>query len=205
MLIVAGICGFTGPLIISGLTVILGSLYPGYSHISQTISVLGAVDAPHKIIMNTLGFIFLGSLIVIFAMGIEQGIDRKGILWIGPALIIISGITLAMTGVFPGDPQNIDVTWRGTTHSVFAFITAISFATAPIFIGARQWWDIRWKRYVVYSEVTGIVTLLLSLISSLDVMEPQAGLFQRISMGVPMIWMMVMSVRLLSINRMSER
>ena len=206
-------CGLVGPVILVAVLIILGALYPGYSHISQTMSVLGAVDAPHKAIMNTLGFPLLALSIVMFAHAVHHGVNlsappggqgkvysRFSVFYFldraGPALIVMSGVALAMTGIFPGDPANIDVSWRGTTHSIFAAISAVSFAIAPVFIGIRQWSDNRWKGHALYSEITAVVTLALSWISSLDAVDAYVGLFQRISMGIPMVWMMVTSAKI---------
>jgi hypothetical membrane protein len=176
-------------------------MYPGYSHISQTMSVLGAVDAPQRLIMDTLGFPLLGLCVVLFSYALDHGVKRTGVIWwIGPALIVISGIALAMTGVFAGDPGNVDISWRGTTHSTFAVIAAVSFAIAPFFIGVRQWSDARWRNHAAASQVVAAVTLALSWVSSLDAIDAYAGLFQRIGMGIPMLWMMVTSARILRVS-----
>ena len=36
VLMAAGVGGFVGPMVFAGLVIILGALYPGYSHVSQT-------------------------------------------------------------------------------------------------------------------------------------------------------------------------
>jgi hypothetical membrane protein len=198
---VAAACGLVGPGIYVVVLTILGAIYPGYSHVSQTMSVLGAIDAPHRAVMNTLGFPLLAVSIVAFAYAVDRGIPRFGaVSWAGPLLIVISGVALAMTAVFTGDPENVDASWRGTTHSAFAVVAAVSFAIAPLFIGLRQWHDRRWRRHTIYSDVTASVTLALSWVSSLDALDAYAGLLQRISMGIPMIWMMVTSARLLAVS-----
>jgi hypothetical protein len=147
--------------------------------------------------MNITGFILLGLSVMIFAAGVESSIKKKGVLWIGPGLIVFSGIMLVMTGIFSGDAYNIEGSRRAIVHSTIAFIAAIAFAAALIFTGLRQWWDPRWRKFAIYSEVTATTTLLFYLVSGLDILEPYAGLFQRIAMGLSMVWVVVTSVKLL--------
>jgi len=164
------------------------------------MSELGAVDAPYAMITNTLGFPLLGLFMIAFAIGLDHGIERNKASLVGPALIVLSGVSLIMTGIFRCDSGCVDVTWVGTTHSIFATIAAISFSIAPIFIAIRQWADIRWKRYTTFSWVIAIITLLLSMLYSLDIFELQLGLLQRLSMGLPLVWMEVVSIKLLFVS-----
>jgi hypothetical membrane protein len=197
--------GIFGPIFYAIVIAIIGSLHPDYSHISQSMSELGAVDAPYALIINTLGFPLLGLFMIAFAVGIDLGIERNRASKVGPALIVLSGVSMVMTGIFQCDSGCVDVTWVGVTHSIFAMIAAISFSIAPIFIAIRQWSDSRWRRYIAFSWVIAIVTLLISMLFSLDIFEQQIGLLQRVSMGLPLIWMMVMSIKLLRISRRPDK
>jgi len=196
----AAIAGILGPILYAVVIVVIGALQSGYSHISQSMSELGAVDAPYKLVINTLGFPLLGLFMIAFAIGIDLGMERNRASRVGPALIIISGLSLILTGVFPCDTGCIDITWTGTTHSVFATISAISFSIAPIFIAIRQWSDTRWRRYIAFSWLIAIITLLLSILYSMEIFESYVGLMQRVSMGLPLLWMEVMSIKQLRIS-----
>lgn len=196
---VTAICGIVGPIFYAIVIAIIGSLHPDYSHISQSMSELGAVDAPYKALTNTLGFPLLGLFMIAFALGMNNGIERNRTSIVGPALITLSGISLIMTGIFPCDPGCEDITWVGTTHSVFATTAAITFSIAPIFIAIRQWSDIRWKRYTLFSWLTAVITLLLSMLYSMNIFESQLGFLQRLSMGLPLVWMEITAIKLLRI------
>lgn len=195
------ICGIIGPIFYAIVIAIIGSLHPDYSHISQSMSELGAVDAPYALIINTLGFPLLGLFMIAFAVGIDRGIRRNRASKLGPALVVLSGVSLIMTGIFQCDIGCIDVTWVGVTHSIFATIAAVSLSIAPIFIAIRQWSDSRWRRYTAFSWVIAVVTLLISMLYSFDIFESQIGLLQRVSMGLPLIWMLITSIKLLRISR----
>lgn len=208
-----------GPLIYVMVLVILGELYPGYSHISQTMSVLGALDAPHRMIMNTLGFPVLGLSVITFAHALHHGIGRiamaierphdahsrltiiSSIDRAGPCLMAISGIALGLTGVFAGEPPDIGITWKGAVHSALSLLAALSFAVSLALIGVRQWSAEGQKKQAAISEFVAIITLTMWITSGLDIVEAQKGLYQRIAMGVPMTWMMATSYRLTRISR----
>ncbi len=98
-------------------------LTPGYSHMSETISQLGAQGRPHPEVMST-GFIVFGLLVNGFAYGLYRRLqDHAGarIVWI---LLTIYGIGVSLSGIFqdgskaPGTETNLE----STLHSVFAMI-----------------------------------------------------------------------------------
>jgi hypothetical membrane protein len=200
VLMLTTICGILGPVFYFIVIAVVGYLHPSYSHISQSMSELGSVDAPYAVIINTLGFPLLGLFMIAFSIGIDRGIEKNRASKVGPALVTLSGLALIMTGIFRCDPGCVDVTWAGFTHSIFATTAAISFSIAPIFIAVRQWSDSRWKRYSLFSWLIAIITLLLSMLYSLDIFESYVGLLQRVSMGLPLVWMEIISIRLLRIS-----
>ena len=63
------VCGIAGPVFYAILLVTLGAIEPDYSHLSQTMSELGAVDARYNIIMNT-AMIAIASRLFIFASSV---------------------------------------------------------------------------------------------------------------------------------------
>jgi hypothetical membrane protein len=198
--ILTAICGILGPVLYFIVIAVVAYLRPSYSHISQSMSELGSVGAPYAVIINTLGFPLLGLFMIAFSIGIDRGIERNRASKVGPALITLSGLALIMTGIFQCDPGCVDVTWVGFTHSIFATAAAISFSIAPIFIAVRQWSDSRWKTYSLFSWIIAIITLLLSILYSLDIFESYIGLLQRVSMGLPLVWMEIISIRILRVS-----
>ena len=75
---ILALCGIVGPIIYAIVLTVLGLLWPGYNPISQYMSELGAVDAPHPIVMNVLGFQLLGIFMIDFGFGLYRGIIRDG-------------------------------------------------------------------------------------------------------------------------------
>ena len=54
------LAGIVGPIWFLAVLITLGFNYPGYSHISDVISLLGAVGAPNALLMNVIGFVAFG-------------------------------------------------------------------------------------------------------------------------------------------------
>ena len=195
------ICGIIGPIVYTIVLVTLGSLQPDYNHITQTMSELGAVDAPYAIVMNTAGLPLLGLLIIAFAIalnrGIRDGINSK----IGPTLVAVSGAALVMTGIFPCDPGCVNVSIVGTLHSIFAMVAAFAMILALLSISQRLKKDRQWQGYTIYSLITLVVALSLSAVYGLNILEPWSGALQRASMGVLLLWMEVVAIKLVRLSK----
>jgi hypothetical membrane protein len=63
----AMICGVLGALWLLGMVVLGGATYPGYDHLAQFISELGATGAPFGDVVSYLGFFPVGVLISAFS------------------------------------------------------------------------------------------------------------------------------------------
>jgi hypothetical membrane protein len=161
------------------------------------MSELGAVDAQYAIVMNTLGFPLLGLFFMLFAVGVNRGISGGEGTRVGPFLMIISGVFLILTGVFPCDSGCIDVTVIGGLHSLFATLAALTMIPVPLAIVLRIYDDLTWRRYVWFSWMTTIITGLLSLLYVFETLESLTGLLQRLSMGLPLVWTEVTAIKIL--------
>lgn len=198
--ILLAVSGILGPILFTIVWVVLGSIQPGYDHLTQTISELGAVGAPNAIIMNAIGIVPAGLLIVAFALGLHRGISGEKRSKIGPALLALVGVGVVALGIFPGDPAELESfttlmhVWVGILLSLFGLWLA------PLVIARRLKEDIRWQSYRRYSLATGAVLLGLlglTLAVSPGVLEPIGGLLNRLGPGVLFLWVVVMAIHLL--------
>jgi len=193
------VCGIAGPVIYAIVIVVLGSLEPNYSHLSQTMSVLGDADARYSIVMNTAGIPLLGVLIIAFAIGLDRGIDTGRFSKLGPAFLGVSGLCLIIMGFFPCDTGD-DITFSGRTHNALATIAAAAMILSLLSLSLRLWADERWRNYFTYTMCTVLVTLVFAALYAFDVFESWEGALQRISMAAPLIWIEVMSIKLLRLS-----
>jgi len=106
---VLAVCGIIGPVLFTGLVVIISYLRPGYSHMSQAISELGEVGAPNAIVQDT-NFILVGLLIIAFSFGLHRGISEGRGSKVGPALVIIFG-AVAVYGIILDLSSTLSYRW----------------------------------------------------------------------------------------------
>ena len=194
------ICGIAGPVLYVIVLITLGALEPNYSHLSQTMSELGAVDAKYSIVMNTAGFSLLGLLLIAFAISLDCGIGTSRFSKLGPALLVLLGLISIMIGIFPCDPDSLEVTTTGKIHTAFVVMAVITMTLALLAISPRLWGDDRWRSYVAYTLWTVLMMLIVAAIYRFGVFESWKGALERILMAVPLIWMEVMAIRLFRLS-----
>lgn len=191
--------GIIGPIIYTIVLFTLGVLEPGYNPILQSMSELGDIDAPYAIIMNTLGFPLLGIFFMLFAIGVQQNISSGVGTKIGPLLIAISGLFLILTGIFPCDPDCIDVTVTGGLHSFFATLAAILMIPVPLAIVPRVYSDQGWHRYIWLCWIVVIISGFFSMLYMFPEFAAYTGLLQRLAMAPPLVWMVITAIKILGV------
>ena len=195
--------GIIGPILFTFVILALGYLQEDYNHIEQYISELGAIDAPNAIIMNIAGFALLGLFIIIFALGFNKLIylNNSSIIGkIGIMLIIFSGVAFIMVGLFPCDPMCVNLSTVGIIHGRSAFIALYAPVFAPFFIFYHLIKVNILRNLAIFSLVTGIMSLLFSSIYNFNIFENLTGVLQRAAFGIPLSWIELMSLRLITIN-----
>ena len=196
----AAVCGIAVPIISVIVMLAVGYLHPGYSIVTQRISELGAAGAPYAIVMNLAGLIASGVLLMVLSLGLYLGVRDGRASMIGAALLALSGAALVMTGIFTLDAGGLAVSGPGMAHGFFARIgeSAIIVAALAMSFGLRK--DKRWHALALYSLMTAVVATALYLVTDLDFVAPWKGVVQRLLVAVPLMWIEVMSVRLLFLS-----
>ena len=59
--------------------------------------------------------------------------------------------------------------------------------------------DDRWRNYHIYSLVIAVIALFMALMYKLHGSDNLAGIFQRISFGLPLLWIEIMAIKLFTI------
>ena len=192
-------CGVIAPILFTVVLLILGFVQPEYSHVTQYISELGAVDAPYALVMNTVGIPLLGVLIIAFAFALDRGVNKVEGLKIGPILVVISGFSFVLCGIFICDPDCIPVSTVGILHGYMCFIAQFALIFAPFFMFHRLARDDRWGNYHIYSLMIAVIALLVAVVYKFYGFGDLTGVIQRISFGVPLLWVEVMAIKLLRV------
>jgi hypothetical protein len=204
-LLIAG--GAIGPILFTIVYLIEGATRPGYAAWRQAASLLSLSDQGWMQIVN---FIVCGLLIFGFAIGLRQTLrGGRGATW-GPILVAAVGVGLIMAGIFVTDPAQgyppgtpagpaLHSTFHGIIHWVLGGLVVFGGLPASCFVFARRFAsDTQWKGWVIYSILTGI--LMVAFFAAFAIASAQdgtAGLFERISLSIGMLWMAFFAVRLL--------
>ena len=101
-----GIIGMVAPIVFLTIYIIMSSIRPEYSMFTKAISELGSVDAPNKWIWNSFGYILTGLLIAIYAFGLYKNMKVEKSSKLPLYGILLSGVFMAIAGIFPGDFNN---------------------------------------------------------------------------------------------------
>lgn len=176
---------------------ILGALTPGYNSLTKTISELGETGAQYAL-LTSIYFIISGIIIILFSLGLNEGITESKGSWIGPFLLAMEGgFDFIGSGVFPCDVDCAGQTFSGMMHYVVSLVGLVCLTLAPFFIWKTLKKDEKWAGYEKFSLIMGILLLFLvgffmiSFITQLLV-----GLLQRILYYTYLTWIFVLAIKL---------
>ena len=190
------LAGVIGPILFAIIVIALGYQWTGYNPLTQTISELGATNAP-TMGLQALNFAILGILTVIFAVGltIHNGRFRSTSILVG-----IYGIGALLVAGLPCDPG---CSFKGTSvvqiaHSLDALISFVALAIAPSLFRRSSKTLQLWTKTSVWSLRLGIVSMF-SLVAYLVItvlsLSPYVGFFQRIFLGLLFAWMAMIAYK----------
>lgn len=161
------------------LTLLAGAATPGYSHIAQFISELGARGAPHEDLVRFGGFLPGGVFLLAYCFAAWRVLPRSG----GNTLAIV-GIALYALGYVTSAAMPCDLGCRPEEPSLSQLIHnavgLIGYLAAPGFLfllghNARAWPG---ARVLVVLGYAGAAVALAGLLS-LSPESPYVGLSQR--------------------------
>jgi Protein of unknown function (DUF998) len=129
---------------------VAGALEPGYDHVEQTVSELGARTAAHPWIVNT-AFVLLGVSVAALAAGVLRVLPRSRARLAAALGFAVSGACLAAAGLLPLDcPATIDAgceralldgdaPWQTYAHGYAGLLSRVAFLVTPFAIAAALW------------------------------------------------------------------
>lgn len=191
-------CGVLSSVLYLVINVIVPLHFPGYSHSAHTVSELSAVGAPTRMLWSVLVTPYT-FLMLVFGWGVlkSAGENRN---------IQVSGIAMlayAALGFFwpfaPMHPREILAAGGGTLsdtmHLALGAVTEILYLTALGFAAVSLGKGFRW-----YSLMTFIVLLAFGTLTFLDAPKisngeptPFIGAWERINIGVFLLWVIVLT------------
>ena len=193
-------CGILSSLVYVVANIVCAMVYEGYSAVSQTVSELSAIDAPTRPMWVSLTF-FYSLFVIAFGYGVWKAAAGNRRLRIVGALFIAD----AAIGFFWPPMHQREVLGAGggtltdTLHIVFTFVT-VPLMMLAIGFGAAAFG----KRFRLYSIATLVILVVAGIFTGIDgpkisenLPTPWIGVWERINIGVYMLWVVVLAILLL--------
>ena len=191
--------GVFGPIIYSIVVVVAATMRPGYSHIQNFISELGATGSDNAALMNYGGFLVGGLLIASFGFSLLKILPSERSMVLVSVLVSLFGIGITASGFVSCDmgcPQGSG-TIANIAHNTIAPVAFICLIVASMIFGVRWRGSAELGKLAAYSLATGVVGagLLVALVLSLEARE-LTGLWQRLLLLVLFSWCVVIAIKL---------
>lgn len=196
------LAGIVGPVVWWLLIVGNGAITPGYSHVTDFMSTLGAVGAPYAIIQQV-NFAVLGGSILAMTLGIHRWFGDGRRPRIGTILLVVFGTGVILAGVFPENTADPD-SMTNVLHDITGVAAFIAGIIAVGLVTRRVGADDRWPSYR-YETLATIVVVLVTFVVFLSSDSAFVGLTQRLFIGVMTAWVVLQSVRLYRLVGPPER
>ena len=197
------VCGILSSLLYTAMTVFVPMRYEGYSSASQTISELSAIGAPTRPLWVLLGLAYT-LLVVAFGWGVRAWDRRNRPLRVVGSLLVAYGVIgLAWP---PMHRRGAETTLTDTMHIVFTIVTVLLMLLAIGFGSAAFG-----KRFRLYSLATLVVLVAFGALTGVDAPRvaanlptPRIGLWERINIGVFLLWVVALAITLLRARETSS-
>jgi hypothetical membrane protein len=165
--------------------------YPGYSHLDQAMSMLGAVGAPTHGYSAWVNNFPLGVLFVLFAIGLIRSFGGSRLALFSAVLVLLHGLASFAAGYFSCDqgcaPAQPSISQQ--VHNLAGLIMFVTLALAIVlwaFLGKRLLSSPGFGRFSMLCLILAVVTV--AMMSKAFAEGHGFGLYQRLNYGVCVVW-----------------
>jgi len=178
----------------------VGGLDSEYNHIRDDISSLFAVGAPNRRLAKS--FIIISSvLLLIFYLGLHQGINDIGGSIIGPVLLIFSSILGVLVAFFfPLDEGGEIKTYKGKMHIILVAASGILTIAGMVLLWLRLQSVVIWSGFATFSLVSAIVSVILMVISSIFITSKFRGILERLGVSPYQVYYFILGLMVFLVN-----
>jgi len=172
--------------------VLLAALaYPGYSHLDQAMSQLGAQGSPTQGFSAWINNLPLGVFFVLFAVGVMRRVRGSRLALFSAGLILVHGLASFATGYFACDqgcaPAQPSFSQR--MHNLAGLVMFLSLTLASLLWGLLSKRLLGSRDFALFSvacTALGVATVVL-MAQAVEVGH-SFGLYQRINYGISVVW-----------------
>ena len=200
--------GAAGPVLFASVVLLCAGLRPDYSHSMQVMSALGETGGPTALLMNAMGFVPTGLLIMGFAFSLSRLVPRTALATAGALFLGLFGAGIVGAGVFSCD---LGCPRVGTSREAFLHIVAsvIAFGSG---IMASAIWGLAfrsipaWRPLSIFSLISALSSTGLILAFNATVVSNSfPGFWQRLFLGSLYLWCGVVGLYAFRISAPDER
>ena len=192
-------CGVAAPLVYTAAVIASSLNYPGYDHLKNFVSELGAVGAPGAAIMNYAGFLPYGVLMTAFAVALNRGIRPAVGGWLGPIVLGIYGLAYVAVAMAPCDPgcQSAAPSLHHRMHLLLGDLIILTAVLGPFTLYPRMVNDRAWRSLFAVTLVLPAASWVVLELSGVGMSGP---LRQRLWLLLLFVWIELVALRLLRIG-----
>ncbi|MGN6394439.1 MAG: DUF998 domain-containing protein [Mucilaginibacter sp.] len=195
-------CGILSSVLYVLLNITVPLYWPAYSPVKQTVSELSAIGAPTRWLWNWLCAPYT-FLVIAFAWGVWLSAGKNRLLRVASLLLLAYGALGLLWPFAPMHQRHVlaagGATLSDTIHIALGAVTEVLFLSALGFAAAALG-----KYFCWYSIVTFTILLLFGTLTFIDapliaedLPTPFIGVWERINIGVFLIWIVALAVKLL--------
>ncbi|EOG3621032.1 DUF998 domain-containing protein [Pseudomonas putida] len=165
--------------------------YPGYDHLQQAMSQLGATGSPTHSWSPLLNNFPLAGLFGLFAWGLARRWRGSKLALLSAGLVLLHGIGSLGTGWFPCD-QGCAPTQPSTAQQLHNLSGLLMFLSLTVASALWAWQGSRIAgspAYALFSLVCVVLAIVTVILMGQAAQSGQLfGLYQRLNYGVSVIW-----------------
>ena len=114
--------------------------------------------------------------------------------------IIITTNPNFLIGFFPCDPNCINFSTTGLIHSYLSDSAQFPLIIAPLFLINKLRENKKFNNIYYYTIITIFLGIIFCVIYKINIFENYTGLLQRISFGIPILWVEIMAIKIYRLN-----
>lgn len=179
---------------------ILGAFqFSDYSHTSQFISEMYAIDTPYGWELRYFGFFPAGILLTVFGFSAIGNFPKSRGIRVGfSGLAVFYGIATILVSMFPCDSgcnkQLLSPSSSQIIHNLTGMLTYIFVPISLIIVGYSLSKRVHGKALGFFALIIGVNCVVFMSILGSDPLSHYAGLYQRIIEGGILLWIVACSI-----------
>jgi hypothetical protein len=186
--------GIIGPIVVIVGDLAAGSSVPGYSLVRDSVSSFALTSLGW---LQTICFLAMGSLLVIFAGGLYFNIQRARAFYAGIILLALCGFTLMLIASFHMDAPGVPRTTDGVIHTIASYGLGLLFPIAILSLAPSLKSTPNWKGIFIYTLLAGVLGFGLIIGAILGDQTGWFGLYERIIILNALVWVEVVAIHFL--------